>query len=138
MYIGNLTLLILNLPLVGLFARVATIRPKYLMPIITILCLVGIYGVRNSFFDVWIMLFSGVIGFIILKWNYPVAPLIIGLILGPMTESNLRKSLMMFRGDLSLILGRPIALIFLSLALAFIIYKIIRHFTTPPSRSNLP
>jgi putative tricarboxylic transport membrane protein len=99
---------------------------------------VGIYGVRNSFFDVWIMLFSGVIGFIILKWNYPVAPLIIGLILGPMTESNLRKSLMMFRGDLSLILGRPIALIFLSLALAFIIYKIIRHFTTPPSRSNLP
>ena len=137
MYVGNLALLILNLPLVGVFARVATIRPKFLMPIITILCLVGIYGVRNSFFDVWIMLLSGVIGFIILKWKYPVAPLIIGIILGPMTESNLRKSLMMFHGDPSRIFSRPIALVFLSLALAFVIYKMIRHFSAQPSRTML-
>ena len=90
---------------------------------ITIICLVGIYGVRNSFLDVWVMILSGIVGFIILKWKYPVAPLIIGIILGPMTESNLRKSLMMFHGDPSLIVYRPIAVAFLSLSFIFIAYK---------------
>jgi putative tricarboxylic transport membrane protein len=126
MYIGNLMLLVLNLPLVGLFAKIATIKPKLLMPVITIICLVGIYGVRNSFLDVWVMIASGIIGFVILKWKYPVAPLIIGIILGPMTESNLRKSLMMFHGDLSQISARPIAVVFLSLSLIFILYKMRR------------
>ncbi len=128
MYIGNIVLLILNLPLVGFFARVATIKPKYLMPAVSLLCLVGIYGFRNSFFDVWVMIVSGLIGFIIIKWKYPVAPLVIGLILGPMTESNLRKSLMMFDGNLHRFFERPLALAFLSVAFLFIFYRLLSYF----------
>ncbi len=128
MYIGNMVLLILNLPLVGFFARIAMIKPKILMPIISLFCLVGVYGVRNSFFDVWVMIISGMIGFIIIKWKYPIAPLVIGLILGPMTESNLRKSLMMFRGNLSLFFNRPIAMGFLALVVIFLAYKVLSHF----------
>jgi putative tricarboxylic transport membrane protein len=125
MYIGNLMLLVLNLPLVGFFARIATIRPFFLMPFISIICLLGVYSVRNSFFDVWVMIASGVVGLFFRKYGYPVAPLIIGLVLGPMIENNTRKSLMMFRGDVRFIMDRPIALAFLSLALAFILFKFI-------------
>lgn len=129
MYIGNLMLLVLNLPLVSFFGRIATITPKILMPIISLLCLVGVYCVRNSFFDVWIMIFSGAIGFVINKWKYPVAPLVIGLILGPMTENNLRKFLMMYKGDISMIFHRPVTVIFLSIALVFIAYRLISDYS---------
>ncbi len=124
MYIGNFILVILNLPLVGFFAQIATVKPKYLMPVIMVLCLVGIYAVRNSLFDVWVMIACGVIGFLFIKRNYPIAPFVIGIILGPMTESNFRKSLMMFDGNLALIHERPIAMTILGLSLVFIGYKV--------------
>ena len=128
LYIGNVVLLILNLPLVGFFARIATTRPAILLPFICTLCLFGVYSSRNNFFDVWVMIFSGIAGFVLRQANYPVAPLVIGLILGPMTENNLRKTLMMFRGNLSLFLDRPIAMAFLILALGFILFKILYPF----------
>jgi putative tricarboxylic transport membrane protein len=123
MYIGNLMLLILNLPLVGLFARIATIRPFLLLPFISIVCLLGVYSVRNSFLDVWVMIAAGVVGVFFRKYGYPVAPLIIGLVLGPMIENNTRKTLMMFRGDFRFIFDRPIALVFFGLALIFVLFK---------------
>ncbi len=125
LYIGNFMLIILNLPLVGIFARIAIIRPCILMPFITMLCLLGVYSVRNNFFDVWVMILSGMAGVFFRKWGYPIAPLVIGLILGPMTENSLRKSLIMFRGDLSCVFDKPIALAFLSLALAVVLMKIL-------------
>jgi putative tricarboxylic transport membrane protein len=131
LYIGNIMLLILNLPLVSLFGRIATIRPSLLMPFITMLCLLGVYSVRNNFFDVWIMILSGIVGVFFRKWKYPIAPLVIGLILGPMTENSLRKSLMMFKGNLSLIFDRPIALAFLGLALAVVVVKVVYGFRAP-------
>ena len=82
MYIGNLMLLILNLPLVGLFGRIAVIRPQIIIPVISLICLVGIYSVRNSIFDVWIMIAAGVIGYFLRKWKFPIAPFIIGVVLG--------------------------------------------------------
>jgi putative tricarboxylic transport membrane protein len=123
MYLGNMMLLILNLPLVGVFARIAVIRPQLLMPFISVICLVGIYSVRNSLFDVWVMIFAGVIGYFFRRWKFPIAPFIIGVVLGPTTENSVRQSLMMFKGDMSLILARPIATIFLSVALAYLIFK---------------
>ncbi len=123
MYVGNLMLLILNLPLVGFFARIATIRPFLLMPFISIICLLGVYSVRNSFFDVWVMIGAGVIGVFFRKFGYPVAPLIIGLVLGPMIENNARKTLMLFRGNLLTIFDRPIALVFFGLAVVFLLLK---------------
>ncbi|OGP94527.1 MAG: transporter [Deltaproteobacteria bacterium RBG_16_47_11] len=124
MYIGNVMLIILNLPLVGLFGRIATIRPQLLMPFIGVICLVGVYSVRNSIFDVWVMIFAGVIGYFLRRWKFPVAPFIIGVVLGPMTENSVRQTLMMFKGDMTRIFNRPIALTFLSVTLAFIIFKI--------------
>jgi putative tricarboxylic transport membrane protein len=122
MYIGNVMLLILNLPLVGLFARIATLRTALLMPIVAIICLVGVYSIRNSVFDIWIMVVTGVIGYFMNRWGFPVAPLVIGLVLGPMTENSFRQSFMMFRGQAHLFLGRPIALALLVATIAFIIY----------------
>ena len=123
LYIGNIVLLILNLPLVGFFARVATIRPQILMPLVGTICLLGVYCSRNNFFDIWVMLVSGIIGIFFRMWNYPVGPLVIGLILGPLTENSLRKSLLMFHGNLSQVLDRPIALVFLFIGLTVILIK---------------
>jgi putative tricarboxylic transport membrane protein len=129
MYIGNLMLLVLNLPLVGLFARIAVVRPQILMPIISLVCLVGVYSVRNSLFDVWIMIAAGVIGYFLIEMKYPIAPLIIGVVLGPTTENSLRQTFMMLRGDLTLIVNRPVSLAFLGLALAFLVYKFSASFS---------
>jgi putative tricarboxylic transport membrane protein len=125
MYLGNIMLLVLNLPLVGAFAKVATIRPQVLLPIISVVCLVGVYSVRNAFFDVWVMIAAGVIGFFLRRWGYPIAPFIIGIVLGPTTENSLRQTLLMFKGEVSLITGRPLASTLLALALAFIVYRVL-------------
>ena len=123
MYLGNFMLLVFNLPLVGAFARIAVIRPQILMPIISILCLVGVYSVRNSLLDVWVMIAAGVAGLFLRKWKYPTAPFIIGVVLGPTTENSLRQTLMMFKGDLAPLADRPLSLALLALAAAFIVYK---------------
>jgi len=123
MYLGNLMLLVLNLPLVGAFARIAVIRPQILMPVISLICLVGVYSVRNSLFDVWVMIAAGVVGLFLRKWRYPIAPFIIGVVLGPTTETSLRQTLLMFKGDVSLILDRPLSITLLGLAAAFLAYK---------------
>ena len=125
MYVGNLMLLILNLPLVGLFGRIAVIRPPIIIPVISLICLFGIYSVRNSIFDAWIMIISGVLGYFLRKWKFPIAPLIIGIVLGPTTENSVRQTLMLFKGNPSLIIGRPIAMTLLVLAVVFIVYKFV-------------
>ena len=85
----------------------------------------GIYSVRNSIFDVWIMIIAGVIGFFLRRWKFPIAPLIIGIVLGPTTENSVRQTLMMFKGDLLLMTGRPVAMALLILAAAFLVYKFV-------------
>lgn len=125
MYLGNLMLLILNLPLVSFFGKIAVIRPPIILPAISLICLFGVYSVRNSIFDVWIMIVAGGIGFFLRRWKFPIAPLIIGIVLGPTTENSVRQTLMMFRGNLLLITGRPIAMVLLGLAAAFLVYKFV-------------
>jgi putative tricarboxylic transport membrane protein len=119
MYLGNLVLLILNLPLVGVFARIATIRSQMLMPVVGILCLVGTYSIRFSTFDIWVMLAAGVFGFFCRGWGLPVAPLVIGMVLGPMTENNLRLTMQSFEGQIFQIVYQPLAMIFLAAAVLF-------------------
>lgn len=132
MYLGNLMLLVLNLPLVGAFAKIATIRPQILIPVISVICLVGVYSVRNAFFDVWVMIAAGVVGYFLRRWRYPIAPFIIGVVLGPTTENSLRQTLLMFKGDVALIVDRPLAVTMLSLALAFIAYRLIARLRGKP------
>ena len=134
MYLGNLMLLILNLPLVGVFARIATIRPQVLMPVVSILCLVGTYCIRFSTFDIWVMIMAGVFGFFCRRWGFPVAPLVIGMVLGPMTENNLRLTMQLFGGQFFQITYRPVAMGFLVGAILFQLFVYRRSRKTSSAR----
>jgi putative tricarboxylic transport membrane protein len=98
-YVGNVMLLLLNLPLVGLFARVATIPPRYLMPVVLLLCAVGAFADNNNLFDVWVMVAAGVLGYALRALDYDPAPLVLGLVLGPVMERSLLQTLTIARGD---------------------------------------
>jgi putative tricarboxylic transport membrane protein len=122
MYIGNVMLLILNLPLIGLWARVSTIPYKYLAPIILAICMVGAYSSRNTLFDVWTALGAGVLGYVMRKNNWPQAPLLVGFILGDMVEIALRQSLSM--GGPTIFFTRTITVAFLLSAVLLVIVSV--------------
>jgi putative tricarboxylic transport membrane protein len=122
MYIGNVVLLILNLPLVKLWARISTIPYKYLGPVIFTVCVVGAYSPRSTMFDVWVALGAGIVGFLMRKNNWPVAPLILGFILGPMFEQSLRQSISM--GGPLIFFQRPLTMILILLAIFVLILSI--------------
>jgi putative tricarboxylic transport membrane protein len=115
MYIGNAILLILNLPLVSLWARISKVPYKLLAPIILAVCIVGAYSPRNAMFDVWVALGFGLLGYVMRKVNWPIAPLILGYILGAMLESALRNSMQISFGSLAIFVERPISATFLAL-----------------------
>jgi putative tricarboxylic transport membrane protein len=110
MYVGNLVLLALNLPLVSLFVTVLRIPYVYLYPLIIMFCIVGVYEVNHSIVDVWIMLIMGVVGYGLKKFGFDPAPLVLGLVIAPLLEQSLRQSLIMSNGDYFIFLQRPIAL----------------------------
>jgi putative tricarboxylic transport membrane protein len=110
MYVGNLVLLALNLPLVSLFVTVLRIPYVYLYPLIIMFCIVGVYEVNHSIVDVWIMLIMGVVGYGLKKFGFDPAPLVLGLVIAPLFEQSLRQSLIMSNGDYFIFLQRPIAL----------------------------
>lgn len=117
MYIGNFLLLVLNLPLVGLFVNVLRTPKNLLMPLILLLCVVGSLAVNNSVFDVWVMFIAGVAGYFFRKIGLPAAPLVLALVIGPMMENSFRQSLAFSEGSLAFFFSRPIALTLLMLAL---------------------
>ena len=101
MYVGNVMLLLLNLPLVGVFARVATIPPRYLMPGVLVLCAVAAYSDNNNIFDVWVMVVAGIAGWTMRALDFSPAPLVLGLVLGPVLERSLVQALTIARGEVS-------------------------------------
>ncbi|MHB9099121.1 MAG: tripartite tricarboxylate transporter permease [Syntrophales bacterium] len=107
MYVGNVMLLILNLPLVGLWARISLIPYKYLAPVVLVVCVIGAYSPRNTMFDVWVALAFGVLGCYMRVRNWPIAPLILGFILGPMLEKSFRQALSI--GGYQIFFTRPIS-----------------------------
>ncbi len=109
MYIGNVMLLILNLPLVGMWASMLRIPYKILMPLIVTLSAVGVFATDNNVFDMWVMFAFGVIGYLMRKLEFPAAPAVLGLVLGPLVERSLRQSLTISHGDLSIFFTRPIS-----------------------------
>ncbi len=119
MYVGNVMLLILNLPLIGIWVKILKIPYKVLFPLILLFCLIGVYSVSSSVFDIYIMLIFGIAGYLMKKFEYEPAPLILAFVLGPMMEQNLRKSLIMSQGDFSIFISRPLAAV--SLIVAFIL-----------------
>jgi putative tricarboxylic transport membrane protein len=111
MYVGNVMLLVLNLPLVGLWARLCRVPYAVMAPLILVFSVLGAFSVRNSFADVGMALGFGVVGYLMVKLGYPTAPLVLALILTPMLESALRQSLGMAHGSASIFLTRPVALV---------------------------
>jgi putative tricarboxylic transport membrane protein len=110
MYVGNLMLLVLNLPLVSLFVTVLRIPYAYLYPLIIMFCIIGVYEVNNSIVDVWIMLIMGVVGYALRKFDFDPAPLVLGLVIAPILEQSLRQSLIMSNGNYLIFFSRPISL----------------------------
>lgn len=110
MYVGNLMLLLLNLPLVGLFVSVLRIPYAYLYPLIIMFCIVGVYEVSHSIVDVWIMLAMGLLGYALRKFSFDPAPLVLGLVIAPLFEQSLRQSLIMSNGNYLIFFSRPISL----------------------------
>jgi putative tricarboxylic transport membrane protein len=120
MYIGNLMLLVLNLPLIGLWVKILKVPYPILFPLILIFCVIGSYSLNNSVMEVLIMIFFGFVGYMLKKFDYEAAPLILSLVLGPRLESSLRRSLLMQQGDLTIFLTRPISAVFLVIAVILI------------------
>ncbi|MCJ7785006.1 MAG: tripartite tricarboxylate transporter permease, partial [Desulfobacterales bacterium] len=116
-YLGNMMLLILNLPLVGIFAKIVRVAPKYLMPTVLVLCVIGAYGDNGNLFDVWVMLGAGIVGFIMRKYNYEPAPLVVGLVLGPVMERSLRQTLIISRGSIGGLWDSPLCMVMWSIVL---------------------
>jgi putative tricarboxylic transport membrane protein len=108
-YIGNIMLLILNRPLIGMWVQILKIPYKLLFPILFVLCLVGAYSVNHSTFDIYIMILFGIFGYIIRKYGYEGAPFILGFVLAPLLEDNFRQSLLMSNGNFLIFLSRPIS-----------------------------
>jgi putative tricarboxylic transport membrane protein len=125
-FVGNVILLILNLPLVGLWAKLLKIPFSYMCTGVLIFCVIGAYGLKQSLFDVWIMLGFGVLGYLLRKLDLPLAPAILALILGPMMERSLRTTLEISAGSFGIFLERPLALALLTvpvIVLGFMLLK---------------
>ena len=109
MYVGNLMLLVLNIPLIGVWVSMLRIPAYIFLPLILMLAVIGSYSVRNSMFDVYIFLLVGVLGYILRKLEFQLAPMVIGLVLGPLIEKHMREGLFMSLGELSVFYSSPIA-----------------------------
>ena len=107
--IGNVLLLFLNLPLIGIWVRILRIPYAMLYPAILVFICVGVFSIRNSVFDVAVSTLFGVVGYVMRRYGFPAAPLLLGLVLGPFLEQNFRRSLMLARGDLMTFVERPIS-----------------------------
>lgn len=127
-WIGNAMLVFLNLPLIGLWVRMLTIPYHILFPSILFFICVGVYSINNSSFDIFLVIFFGAMGYIMLVFGFPAAPLLLGLILGPMVEEHLRRALVLARGDPMTFIERPISATFLTAAVLLIILSLILHF----------
>ena len=110
MWIGNLMLIILNLPLIGIWVQLLKIPYRYMYPAILVFCCIGVYTVNNSVFDVYVTAAFGLIGYLFAKLECEPAPLLLGFILGPMMEENFRRALLLSRGDFATFITRPLSL----------------------------
>jgi putative tricarboxylic transport membrane protein len=117
MYIGNVILLILNLPLAGLFARLLKVPYRWLYPPILALCIAGVYSQANSVEDCWLLAAFGALGWLMKRYDWPAAPMVLGLVLGPLFETALRQSLTISHGSGAIFVTRPLSATLLALAL---------------------
>ena len=121
MYLGNIMLLVINIPLIGLWVQVLKIPSRVLFPLILLFCIVGVYSISNSFFDVGIMMLFGILGYLMKKFDYEPAPLVLAFVLGPIMEQGLRQSLKLSGGSFFIFVTRPVSATFLALAVLLLL-----------------
>jgi putative tricarboxylic transport membrane protein len=134
MYVGNVVLLILNLPMVGLFVSLLRIPYSYLYPAILAFATIGVYAVNNSVVDVWIMAGAGLLGYVLRKLGFELAPIVLGLVLAPMLELSFRQSLAMSAGDYTIFFDRPIAAAMLAIGALLLALGLRTLFTRPAGK----
>jgi putative tricarboxylic transport membrane protein len=130
-FVGNAILLVLNLPLVGLWASLLKVPTQYLSVGTLLFCVIGAYSLKQSVFDVGLMIGFGLVGYVLRKLDFPLAPAVLALILGPFMERSLRTSLEMSSGDFSIFATRPISLVLLAIAAAILASSALRLAPTP-------
>jgi len=121
MWIGNLMLVILNLPLIGLWVKLLTVPYRILFPAILVFCTIGVYSLNYNVFDIWVTAAFGAIGYVWAKLKCEGAPLLLGLVLGPMMEENFRRALLLARGDYTTFVTRPLSMSLLVMAALLIV-----------------
>lgn len=119
MYIGNIMCLAFNIPMIGIWVKLLRIPYKILFPLILLFCTIGVYSINNSVFDIFIMLFFGLLGYLFRKMEYGVPPLVLAFVLGPMMENALRQSLIISQGSFWIFITRPISSVCIFVILAF-------------------
>ena len=124
--VANTLMLIFGLLLIRMFVKVIQLKPYILTPVIFVLCILGSYALRNNLFDVGIMLAAAFVGYFFIRLDIPIAPIVLALILGPMAESSLRRSLLMSEGNFLIFVTRPISAAFLLLALISLLWPFFR------------
>ncbi|MEM8732135.1 MAG: tripartite tricarboxylate transporter permease [Pseudomonadota bacterium] len=125
MYVANLVTVVLNIAMIPLFIRVLAMPFSLLTPIIFVLCVLGVFATTDRMFDTWIMLIIGIAGYLLRKLNYPVAPAVLAIVLGPLAERSMRQSLISSRGDVMTFFERPISLTCMLIAFALMAYPVV-------------
>lgn len=133
--VGNIMLLVLNIPLIGIWVRLLRIPYKYMYPTIIVLICMGVYSLNNNVFDIWLTLVIGVVGYVMRLFRFEPAPLLLGFVLGPMMEEQLRRTMLLSRGDPTIFLSRPISATLLALTALIIAFAI---FSSARTRRQKP
>lgn len=122
--VGNIILLILNVPLIGMWVRLLNIPYKYMYPTIIVLICMGVYSLNNNVFDIWLTLIIGAVGYVMRLFRFEPAPLLLGFVLGPMMEEHLRRTMLLSRGDPMVFLERPISATLLAMTVLIIVFAL--------------
>ena len=139
-WIGNIFLVILNIPLIGMWVRLLAIPYPLLYPAIVLFTCIGVYSTNNNVFDIYVLLVVGLVGYGMLMLRFEVIPVILGLILGPMLEENLRRTLLLSRGDYGVFIERPISAVTLAVCvglIAWTLWSYLRGSGAVPSNEEL-
>ncbi len=128
MWIGNAMLIVLNLPMIGIWIKLLSVPYRWLFPAIVLFCAIGVYSTNNNSFDVWLVAIFGVIGYVFHKLGAEPAPLLLGFILGPMMEENLRRTLLLAHGDWTVFFRRPLSATLLGIGAVLLILVMLPAF----------
>ena len=130
-WIGNILLMVLNMPLIGVWVKLLQVPFRFLFPTAILFICIGVYAARNNLSDIYQVAFFGVLGAACLLLRFPLAPIVLGYVLGPMLEENIRRALTISQGDLTTFISRPISATFVAVSAILVAFQIFAHLKAP-------